>query len=329
MTLFTCLQLDEETRLRFLLQAQKHFITACAHIIDKSALSSEVVKACRCLQPERRRKLSSDAEVETLARALPLEVDIDLLRDEWRSLRDKPDGITGGRIDTYWAQFFNLKTPLGDPLFPTVASVVKAALCLSHGNAQLERGFSDSGRFLTDDKSQTCERTLNAAMTVKSGMKKYLNKPQLVPSSKELLQLARHACSNYKAYLEEESRKNEEKARKDKAQREKEAEEKERKEKLAKDKETLTSEEKKLEELKKNQEAKRKIENKLFEEANKRLKSALEKQDLAGVEVANALLDGVSKAKRDLESQKKKVDSAEKVVDKKKNRLISEMFKKK
>ncbi len=46
------------------------------------------------------------------------------------------------------------------------------------------------------------ERFLSAALTVKSAMKQYHNKAQLVPMTKELLGLARVACSSYKAYLE-------------------------------------------------------------------------------------------------------------------------------
>lgn len=47
-------------------------------------------------------------------------------------------------------------------------------------------------RNLTDDKTQMCEKTLNAAMTVKIGVKNLENRPHLLPESQRLIELSRH-----------------------------------------------------------------------------------------------------------------------------------------
>lgn len=323
--------MDEETRLRFKIQAKKHFVVACTHVLEKSALTSNVVRSCRCLQPERRQKDVSVGQVAKLARALPLHVDVGLLQDEWRLLQLEKNVVVKEdvRIDTYWSQFFEIKASNGELKYPTVAQVVKAALCLSHGNAELEKGFSDSARYLTEDKANMSERTLNAAMTVKSGMRSYSYLPQLVPASKELLDLARHACANYKAFLEEQRKKNEEEQQAKDDEMARMIEEEENRKQLDKTRENIESEEIKLKDLQKNQESKRKIEAKLFEEASKRLKTGLQKKDFAEVEMAKALLEGVKEARKEMDSEKKKVDTATKEVDRKKNSLISRFFKKK
>ena len=93
-------------------------------------------------------------DIAAVARELPFQIDTGRLQDEWRLLQTEKDIITGGRIDNYWAQFLGLKTSQAELKYPTVATVVKAALAVSHGSGDVERGFSFSANFLTDDKLQ-------------------------------------------------------------------------------------------------------------------------------------------------------------------------------
>lgn len=321
-------QLDEVTRLTFLNQAQKRLVAACDHLLKKSALKNDIIKSCTCLQPEERKKAHSVKRIADLARALPIDIDIDLLQGEWRLSQYEKDELKSVRVDQYWSQFFDLKNSQNETKYPNVARVVKLALCLLHGNAEVERGFSDSARYLTDDRALMSERTLNAAMTVKSGMKKYFNKPQFVPANKELLNLSRNACSSYKTYLEDEKKRKKEEIEKNEADRIKKAKEEELKEKMNKERSNITNDEKKLVELKKNHNSKRKIEEKLSSEANKKLKIGLEKKSLTEIEVAQALFQGVTKVRKEADKQQKTLDSVEKEVSKKKTKLITEFFKK-
>lgn len=144
--------------------------------------------------------------------------------------KDEP-GSEEGRVDSYWNHFFLKKSASGDFKYPNVSMVVKAALSVSHGNADVERGFSTSSRILTDDRASMSERTLNALITVKSALKLYENKPHLVPITRELLAMSHSAYNHYKLYLEEEKRKKEEDKKRRQREIEKQAEE-ERKEKL-------------------------------------------------------------------------------------------------
>src|SRR5678815_2342152 len=101
-------------------------------------------------------------------------------------------------IDLYGTQFFNKTDPsVNTSRFPTVERVVKASLSLSHGNADVERAFSTSGRTLTSTRSSMSERTLNALITVKSALKMYDNKPYLISLTPELLSMGRLAYKQY------------------------------------------------------------------------------------------------------------------------------------
>ncbi|KAE8741989.1 hypothetical protein FOCC_FOCC012469 [Frankliniella occidentalis] len=121
-------------------------------------------------------------------------------------------------------EVFKIKSFDNEAKFPLVAKVLKAALAVSHGSSDVERGFSESGNVLTEDKCRMNERSLNAKLNIKSGMKFFHNKPHLLPMDKNLLLSGRLAHSKYKEYLDGEKKKEEEAKRK-----KKEAEEETRK----------------------------------------------------------------------------------------------------
>lgn len=184
----------------------------CKYVIVKSSIHNTFLKQCRCLHPAERKSSRSSKDIVEMAKALPIDVKIDMLLDEWNLLRREKDelGSEEWRVDKYWNQFFHIKSASEDFKFPKVSMVVKAALSVSHGNADVERGFSTSSRILTDDRASMSERTLNALVTVKSALKLYKNKPHLVPITKELLAMSHSAYSHYKMFLEEEKRKKQE-----------------------------------------------------------------------------------------------------------------------
>lgn len=80
---------------------------------------------------------------------------------------------------------------------------------MSHGNDDVEQGFSASARILTNDRSSMCERTLDALMVVKGTLKAFGNEPHLVPIPKELITMANKAYASYKQYLDDQKRKKE------------------------------------------------------------------------------------------------------------------------
>lgn len=239
--------------------AKKHYVAAGKHVINKSGLQNTFIKYCQCLNPKAVDNSRSSKYIVQVAKSLPIPIKLDLLVDEWNLLKCEvvQEGSADWRIEEYWNQIFILKTASGEQKYPTVSKVVKTVLAASHGNADVERGFSTSGRILTDDRASMVEKTLNAFMIVKSVLRSYANEPHQVPITKNLLMMAQKAYANYKLYLEEEKQKkvaeNEEKS---KAKERKAAEEQDRK-KMKELKSSIERREEEVKILRKDEEEKR------------------------------------------------------------------------
>ncbi|KAH9377747.1 hypothetical protein HPB48_014392 [Haemaphysalis longicornis] len=69
------------------------------------------------------------------------------LIDEWHLFRcgdcEGPLSVEE-RVDVHWAKVFSLKTSMGGQRYPLMSKLIKALLCLPHGNANLERGFIEN-----------------------------------------------------------------------------------------------------------------------------------------------------------------------------------------
>jgi len=79
---------------------------------------------------------------------------------------------------------------------------VKACLTLSHGNADVERGFSRSGCVLSENNTAMPRKELNARLYVWDVMLAYDRKPHMVAVTLHLLTLAHQAHASYTAYIE-------------------------------------------------------------------------------------------------------------------------------
>ena len=147
---------------------------------------------------------------------MPLyDLDVDILSCEWRLLQfDETIRFSLHKdeiIDSYWNDIFTLQDQ-ANPRCHLLKRVVQNALALSHGNADVERGFSKSSQLLTEDKSSMTERTLNAKLAITDTLKKYEQIVYRVPIVPELHNLAQGAYRSYQAYLEEQKRIAQEKA---------------------------------------------------------------------------------------------------------------------
>ena len=165
----------------------------------------------RCFGAAERLTPRSCNDILEVASSLPIEMDSDLLKDEWLMLQKENEDCkfkNSMRIDDYWKQFFKRTVDDGVQMkFPIIASVIKAAMSLVHGSADIERRFSDSGRILTDDQAHMSKRTLDCLLIVKGFIKLYSNRVHSIYIPKKLVTLAFKVCANYKNYLEEQKKK--------------------------------------------------------------------------------------------------------------------------
>lgn len=194
---------SENDKMYFLKDIQKHYISACKVLLKNIAMSSDLLKKLRFLHPVQRKSVRSCRDIVAVAKYLQIDVPHDILLDEWKLLQlEKECEQNSERIDCYWSNLLSIKND-GQLKYATVAKVIKAALVLSHGNSDVERCFSFSGRVLTDNRAAMSERTLNSIMTVKSILKFYNNQPEQVPITKELLIFTRNASKSCENYLYE------------------------------------------------------------------------------------------------------------------------------
>ena len=106
-------------------------------------------------------------------------------------------------IDYYWKNVFTLKTNIGTDKFIALPKLVKCVLALSHGNADVERGFSENSFLLTHERSLLSDASINGLRATRDGVKFFGNgKPHEVPITKALLDCVRNAHSRYCTDLE-------------------------------------------------------------------------------------------------------------------------------
>ena len=126
----------------------------------------------------------------------------------------KPDEKT--RVDHYWRDVFKLKTSNGNTKYPHLTNVVKAALVLPHGNADVERGVSVNNRVVTAERNKLGEDTISGLRATKTMVKfsdPQHQKPENIPNNSKILSAARSAYSVYQRKLED-GKKEEERERK-------------------------------------------------------------------------------------------------------------------
>lgn len=188
-------------------------------------------------------------------------------------------------------------------MFLLISKVVKLALSLYHGNADVERGFSKSKLTLTKDKTRMDERTLNARLTKYDSTKKFKNEFHLLPVDQDLLSKGQKAHNSYKSYLEEEKiRKNEIEvaSRREKVKIE---EEKENLKKIKKINSDVKELEIHLKHLQKQKTELKKSSNELMENVNNQLQKVLKQNKRKEEETKEV---GILKLAKEIDQKKQK-----------------------
>ena len=86
---------------------------------------------------------------------------------------------------------------MGHTKYPTILSVVKAALTLAHGNSEVERGFSDSGKSVIVDRTCLSKVSINNLWIAADGLKVLGGLPHHVPITSSFIKLDQSAHKNY------------------------------------------------------------------------------------------------------------------------------------
>lgn len=326
-TLEHCKEVDKS---KFRLNVKNHFVAIGLHIVKKTSYDNPIVKALKYIAPAYILEPESSDEIIGVAKQLPFSIPPTAL-DEWNCIRAYVEveklQTWKGRIDDFWNIIFDLKGVDNLPRFPIATKIIKCFLSLTHGSAEVERGFSESGLILTDDKTKMIERTLNARLNVKCGLKLfYENSLVSVPIDKNFVKSARFAYQNYGLYMEKCKQEEDKKEREKELEQEKLLENRKIFEKIR-----LAKNEVERLEVALNTKKKEKTNNacKLMSEANERLKDAIKTKNMQEITIAQAMIQGAGSLLESEDKNKQEIEELSAKVSQRKTDIIQNYLKRK
>lgn len=283
----------------------------------------------RCISPKNIKE-SPSSDILDISKSLPFFSNISELDDEWRLLKleNFEPFAEKCRLDHFWRKLFDLKIN-GVAKYPNLRVVVQALLCLSHGNAEVERGFSLSARVLTKDRNPLHERTLNSILIVSDAIKHdYENCVNNIEITPELHKLAQTARQHYEEYLT--TKKQQEEHDKQEVLEKRKKQETLEKEMKAKEieKENVKRLERSLVDVQKKEHTKNKAATELLHEANEKLKKALKNNNIVEANIAQGLIQAAQSMLEEEANLQKEAVNLQKVVNKRKSDLLSYFTKK-
>ncbi|CAF1279750.1 unnamed protein product [Adineta ricciae] len=222
--------------------------------------------------------------------------EIDLLSDEWLLYSietiddswvvkrkyndvDGKEHIEYHEIDFYWDKILSIVRHNGCSKYPTLSKLIKNILIISHGNADVERGFSINGNILTEDRTLLSEKSINGLRATYDA-KSFSGNGSVhkVPINIEMLRAVQKSAASYK----DELLKNKTiVAAQEQVNKQREKTEIEKK-KLLEQENELMSKYKKLQ-------TEQKTAQLLLEEGNQRIGNSLRKRDFTDIQAAYAL----------------------------------------
>ena len=147
--------------------------------------------------------------------------DLNTISDEWRKYAIDEDGIDPElQVDEYWFAVLKTTEASGAKKYPTLDKVVKAALSLSHGNADSERGLSINKRMLGTERAQLSTTTINGLRACKDAVEIADNCSADVPITRLMISSCRNAHRAYMLKTKEDREKEDQKKRADQLENE-------------------------------------------------------------------------------------------------------------
>ncbi|CAF4361769.1 unnamed protein product [Rotaria magnacalcarata] len=241
-------------------------------------------------------------QIIRVARGVPdllIDNEIDYLRNEWLAycievidpkwiIKNKQtdssghEHITYHRIDFYWNNIFKITTTNGRPKYPVLTKLIKNILIISHGNADVERGFSINENIISSNRSLLSQLSINSLRTtydtVKNSNGVYSHN---IPIHKELIKAAQSSFSFFNEELSI-----------IKAAEERIRKEKEEKENASKIYQEVLEQEEELLMTQKDLQKQQQEANLIIADGSARLQLAIKKKDSLDIERATILIGG-------------------------------------
>ncbi|CAF1095295.1 unnamed protein product [Adineta steineri] len=178
---------EEENKIFF--NDIRNLYTSIAHeLLRTLPLKNNLLRHLQCLHPTMRHCKTSHKSIMNIARSFPQLIqsnDIDRIGAEWYIYQNEnipnewfEKSHEYHSIDYYWKHIFTLKTNTGIDKFLALPKLIKCVLALSHGNADVERGFSENAFLLTNERSLLSHASINGLRATRDGVKFFGNGKQ-------------------------------------------------------------------------------------------------------------------------------------------------------
>lgn len=173
--------LSKEERESFLQDVRNIYQSIASYLKSSLPLNNLFLRGVKILGVSHRSDPEGSDAIVRIGRYIPgllSSSEIDLLSDEWlmysveviddswiikRKYND-PEGMEHVEyhgIDFYWNKVLSIVRSSGHPKYATLSKLIKNVLIISHGNADVERGFNTNGNILTEERSLLSEKSLN------------------------------------------------------------------------------------------------------------------------------------------------------------------------
>ncbi|KAH3714986.1 hypothetical protein DPMN_057689 [Dreissena polymorpha] len=167
-------------------------------------------------------KMGSTA-ISSIAKKLPHvinEEQLPTLKHEWFDYStseitaewSKDENGNNVRIDHYWNKVTELKSKSGLLKYPVMMQVIKSALTISHGNADVERSLSDNKNTVTPERASLGMETINGLRLAKDQVSRVKGVHHIQISNKRV-SMARKAKGMYEERVRKEKEESERKER--------------------------------------------------------------------------------------------------------------------
>ncbi|CAF1225658.1 unnamed protein product [Rotaria sordida] len=216
--------LSPNEKVVFFEDVRKIYCNITKDLIKSLPISNDFLRHLQCFQPSMRKHETSRASIMYLARNLPhllTSEEVDRVDAEWRvyemadisdewikkSTNSSSNSTEYVPIDKYWYQVFSSVTSNGAPQYLVLIKLVKCLLSLSHGNSDVERGFSQNNKLVSNDRSLLIESSISGLRATNAGIKFYGDgKTHMVPTTSTLLSNVQEAYSRYAKDIEEQQK---------------------------------------------------------------------------------------------------------------------------
>ncbi|XP_054722965.1 uncharacterized protein LOC129232887 [Uloborus diversus] len=210
--------LSDTEKKSFYLGARSFYLACTKKLLKTLPLDNRLLFHLQVLHPVMKMEETSILSIKYLASntSIVKPEEVSLLKDEWIRIQAEPEEESSIQIltessnsnnyipiDVYWKKFFDKKDNLGNKKYPFVTKLFQAFLCVPHGSADIERGFSTNKKLLDNRGTLNCYsvnglRQINSYITRIGGIEKF-------KVNRDIIKAARAAYKNYTTRVQKEN----------------------------------------------------------------------------------------------------------------------------